>query len=68
VLPCKAAEQNGDPATLLGGKGSLYGAMEVGGLVKSGNLAQAHPFCFQALLDFGVILNLDEMRRHDFLL
>ena len=68
VLPCKAAKQNGDLAALVGGKGPLDRAVEVGGLVKSGNLAQAHAFSFQALLDFRVIFNLDEIRRHDFLL
>jgi hypothetical protein len=38
--------------------------VEVGWLVKSGNLPQAHALGFQSLLDFRVVFNLDEIRRH----
>jgi hypothetical protein len=37
------------------------------GLIESGDFSQAHALRFQALLDFGIILNLDEIRRHIFL-
>jgi hypothetical protein len=38
--------------------------MEVLGLVKSGNFAQAYALGFQAFLYFRIILNLDKIRRH----
>jgi hypothetical protein len=42
--------------------------VKVFGLVESGNLAQTGALGFEALLDFGIILNLDEIcRRHIFL-
>ncbi len=41
VLPGKAAEQNRDAAAFFGGEGALHGAMEVSGLIESGNFPQA---------------------------
>ena len=52
---------------LLGREGALHGAMKMLGLVKPGYFAQAGALGFQALLDFGIILNLDEIGRHIFL-
>jgi hypothetical protein len=53
---------------LLGSKGTLDGAVKVFGPVESGNLAQTCALGFEALLDFGIILNLNEIRRrHIFL-
>jgi hypothetical protein len=37
------------------------------GLVESSNLAQARALGFEALLDFGIIFDVDEIRRHSFL-
>jgi hypothetical protein len=53
---------------LFGREGPLHWAVKVFGLVESGNLAQTGALGFEALLDFGIILNLDEIRRrHIFL-
>jgi hypothetical protein len=52
VFPGEAAEKNRHTATFFCRKRSLDRTMEVCRLVKSGNLPQAHAFCFQALLDF----------------
>ena len=68
MLPGKAAEQNRGMRALLGREGALHWAVKVFGLVESGNLAQARALGIEALLDFGIILNLDEIRRrHIFL-
>jgi hypothetical protein len=67
VLPCEPAKQNRNAVPLFGSEGALHGAMEVSGLIESGNFPQAHALCFQSLLDFRVIFNLDEIRRHEFL-
>ena len=67
MLPGKAAEQNRDPVALLGSESAFYGAMEMSGLIESGNLAQAHALGFQPALDFRIVFNLDEIRRHEFL-
>jgi hypothetical protein len=45
----------------------LYRAMKVLRPVESGDFAQTCAFCFQALFDFLIILNIYEMRRHIFL-
>ena len=42
-------------------------AMKVFGLVKAGDSSQACAFGFEALFDFGIIFNLNEIRRHVFL-
>ena len=52
VFPGEAAEKDRHAATFFCRKRSLDWAVEVGRMVKSGNLPQAHAFCFQALLDF----------------
>src|SRR5207244_9029970 len=67
VLPGKATEQDRHTATFFCGKGPFDRTVEVCRLVKSGNPSQAHALRFQALLDFRVILNLDEIRRHNIL-
>jgi hypothetical protein len=53
--------------TLLGCEGALHWTMKVFGLVESSNLAQARAFCLEALLDFDIIFNVNEIRRHGFL-
>jgi hypothetical protein len=64
VLPCEATEQDRHAAALFCGKGALDWTVEVGRLVKSGNLPQAHALRFQSLFDLRIIFNLDESRRH----
>ena len=67
MFPGEAAEKNRYLIALFGGEGALYGTMEMVGLIEPCDFAQPHAFRFQALLDFGVIFNLDEIRRHTFL-
>ena len=67
VLPSKATEQNCHLAALVGSEGPFDRAMEMRRLVESCNLAQAHAFRCEALLDFRIILNLDEIRSHKLL-
>ena len=64
MLPGKTAEQNGYVVALLGGKRPLYRAMKMRGLIQASNFAQANALCFQALLDFKIIFNLYQFRRH----
>ena len=64
VLPGKAAEQDRHLAAFFSGKCALHRTVEVCWLVKPGNFPQAHALGFKALLDFRVIFNLDEIRRH----
>jgi hypothetical protein len=52
---------------LLGCESALDGTVKVLGLVESSDLAQARALSLNALLDVGVIFNLDEIRRHGFL-
>jgi len=47
--------------------GALERPMDMCGLVKPGNLPQAGALCLQPLFDLQVILNLNGMRRHDYL-
>jgi hypothetical protein len=67
VLPGKPSKKDRGVRALLGSKGPLHGAMEMLGGVESRYFAQPGAFGFEALLDFGIILNLDEIRRHKFL-
>jgi hypothetical protein len=50
--------------TLFGGKGPLYRAVKVFGLVQASDLAQASAFRLQTLLNFIFFFNLNEISRH----
>jgi len=52
---------------LFGREGAFNGTVKVFGPVETGDLAQTRALGFEALLDFGIILNVDEIRRHIFL-
>jgi hypothetical protein len=67
VLPRESAKQYCRMRSLLSGKRTLNWTMKMFGLVESSYLAQASALGFQALLDLGIVLNLDEIRRHIFL-
>jgi hypothetical protein len=64
VLPGKASKQNRDAVPLFRGERPLHWTMEMCGLIKACDLTQAHAFGFETLLNFRVILNADEIRRH----
>ncbi len=64
VLPGEASEQDRHAAAFFCRKSALDRAVEMCRPVKSGNLPQAHTLRFQSLLDFRIIFNLDEIRRH----
>src|SRR5262249_20911881 len=64
VLPGEAAEQNRGVRTLFRGEGALDRTMKMLRLIESGKLAQTDALGFYALLDFGIGVNLDEIRRH----
>jgi hypothetical protein len=64
MLPRESPEQNGYTVALLGGKRPLYRAMKMGRLIQPSNFAQSHAFRFQALLDFEIIFNVYQFRRH----
>jgi hypothetical protein len=64
MFPGESAEQDGGVRALLGRECPFYRAVKMLRLVESRDFAQAGSFCFEALLDFGIILNLDEIRRH----
>ena len=67
VLPGEAAKQDCRMRSLVRGKRPLYGTMEMFGLIEASNLAQARTLGFQTLLDFRIVFDLDEIRRHVFL-
>jgi hypothetical protein len=64
MLPGKSAKQNRDLVALFRGEGALDWAVEMLGRIKTSNLAQPHALCLQALPDFRIVRNLDEIRRH----
>jgi hypothetical protein len=53
--------------SLLSREGPLHWTMKMFGLVESGYFAQTGALGFQTLFDFGIVFNLDEIRRHIFL-
>src|SRR5579862_6604637 len=67
MLPGKAAKKNRDLVPFFGCESAFHGAVEVGGPVQPGDLAQSNAFSFEALLNLYIIFNLDELRRHVFL-
>ena len=64
MFPGETSKQDRDLAAFFSSKRALYRAVEMIALVETGNLSQPHPLRFQALLDFFVFLNLNEIRRH----
>jgi hypothetical protein len=68
VLPREPPKQNRNFPALLCRKCAFHRSVEMCGPVKTGNLAQAHALCFQTLLEFHVVFNLDKLRCHTRLL
>ncbi len=67
VLPGEASEQDGHVFALLGGERPFHGSMEMSGRVQPGNLAQTRALGCEPLLDFRIVFDSDEIRRHVFL-
>ena len=51
-------------AALFGGEGALHRTVEMFGLVEAGDFAQPGAFCRQALFDFLIVLDFNEIGRH----